>query len=248
MSLYAFYTPDPADGGVPPIVRFLEHYGNPATPEYERVTQMLVRPFLEQWLTLALEQGISMEGHGQNLVLSIPKKAFEEIMQGKFRGRLADTSAEGSPFFKFIHRDFGSFVIDTAFRKAAGLPMPEAPTLNGQTPSFNRASYDSILSDSLNLYFKDIMNRLSEAYPTWQAKGWVKAKLPPDTNFRRLMAEDFEKLFEARTGRHFRFVRKRAESGEWDAVLDTREAIYGARGLSSVSSHPRPDCRPIAGL
>ncbi len=116
----------------------------------------VIRPFIEIWKTLAVDHGITMEPHAQNVLV--------EMIDGKLTGR-------------FVFRDNGGFNIDEDFRKKVGMYVPPNFKNFGDHPTGNFAgNHDKFLQLSLSTYFAGgFLFSLDQAVLRWIEKGWLQA-------------------------------------------------------------------------
>ena len=99
------------------------------------IVQKILRPFIKQWLELAIDHGITVEAHAQNVLL--------------------ETNASGLPNGVFVYRDFGGFNIDLAYRRERGLAMPaELPISTDESNDYHQKQHEKALRASLETYFE----------------------------------------------------------------------------------------------
>ncbi|MBX2995887.1 MAG: hypothetical protein KF681_13760 [Bdellovibrionaceae bacterium] len=131
MPLFAFYTR--ASGrSTSPVEDLIRQSGLSAQ---NVVLEKVVRPFARQWVELAVNHGIAIEAHAQNVLMEIDR--------------------QGMPTGKFVYRDFGGFNIDLAFRRAQGLALPgELPVIEGESKDYHQQFHEKALRQSLETYFE----------------------------------------------------------------------------------------------
>jgi hypothetical protein len=99
------------------------------------VVQKILQPFAEQWVDLAVNHGITIEAHAQNVLMELNKS--------------------GLPTGKFIYRDFGGFNINLMFRKLRNLAMPKnLPVIEGLEKDYHQEFHQKALQQSLSNYFE----------------------------------------------------------------------------------------------
>lgn len=200
------------DGKKPLLLKMAETKKQPLS-EYFR--EHITRPFLRQWLDLALDHGITMEPHGQNLVLELNQK--------------------NQPTGRFIHRDFGGFAVDTTYRKRIGLKSPKAPTINGYTATYDDGDNGYAVGTSLDLYFGNITGNLGFQYQEWLRKGWVSEQLS-ENFFNDMTREVLVEVYKEKTGKDIDL------NGH---VKNIKEIIFEARGHVVIRDQAQNTCGAI---
>ncbi len=100
----------------------------------EFIRNRIIKPFVTQWLELAVQHGIVTPSHGQNFLMEV---------------------AHGLPTGRFYFRDFGGFKIDLAYRAAKKLPMPEQlPVFGVVSREYHQGHLDEAIHDGLYNYFE----------------------------------------------------------------------------------------------
>lgn len=151
--LFAVYA-QPADGSTPLLLTWLKNH--PEQTPRDFVRQRLLEPFLRQWVKLAVEEGILMEPHAQNVMIGLDEK--------------------GEPQDVFLHRDFGGFNIDMAYRNQIGLSVPgHLPTFTGQvSKDYYQDAHLRNLSTSINSYFDaGFAHNIQGALMNWSSEGKI---------------------------------------------------------------------------
>jgi hypothetical protein len=207
--VFALYADQP-NGAKPILLQMAEAAGMPVD---QFLQEKIQKPFLKQWMTLALDQGISMEPHGQNLLVEVNKA-------GQLTGR-------------FFHRDFGGFTIDVDFRKSKGLYLPEPSTINGYTAEYNASDVGYGLKTSLDFYFANIIDRFGARYEEWFRRGWVTRDLKK-SDFQASLIRDTERAFSQKTGKQISLTNHLANIMQ--PVLDSRRSP-GAFLCRSIHRH-----------
>lgn len=144
----------PADGSLPLVLRMAKAAGE--DPRHF-ITEKIIRPFVAQWADLAIEHGVLMEPHGQNILL--------EVTSGL------------SPTGRIVHRDFGGFNIDLAYVKKQYLVSTANLPLFSKTIADNyyQDAHLQNMSKSIDVYFGDgVLYSYEKNWPEWAQKGWVK--------------------------------------------------------------------------
>jgi hypothetical protein len=155
-SLYA----EPSDGRKPLLLQMIENQRNIGINESPRdfVENRIIRPFVKQWLRLAIENNLVTEPHAQNVMLVID-------------GNLMPTGT-------FIHRDFGGFNIDILTRKSRGLFVPEVlPTFTGSIEKdyYFDAHIENFRTSMNNYFDAGFVHNIEHSIQKWQNKGLISA-------------------------------------------------------------------------
>lgn len=206
--LFSLYAPR-ADGRPPLIVEMIRRSGQ--TP-LAFVRERLLRPFMEQWLALAVERGITMEPHAQNV--------------------LVELGPDGLPSGRFLHRDFNGFSIDLAYRRGRGLTLPAGlPFIVDPESDYNSSSHRSRLLVSLVHFRGGLVYNLDEAVRSWIEKGWIADAPAGPRPFHAAAVAEFEAAYARLAGR----------AADIDGNLEKAErAVLRARKSAGVnSSQPR---------
>lgn len=198
---FAIFAEQP-DGSRPLILDMVEKSGLSFNKFYH---EKIIRPFLEQWLDLALNHGITTEPHGQNLLLEIGK--------------------DGLPTGRFVHRDFGGFTIDLELREKLGLKSPKLVEVNGYKVKYDINDVGYSYKSSIDLYFANIVSNLGLQYEKWYKKGWVKN--PGDEkSFHKDLVQEVEKAF-------YKFTGQKMKLDGW--LANMMEPMLKARGAANNS-------------
>lgn len=163
----------------PELLRMIKESGL-STEEF--LQKKIIRPFVEQWVTLAVEQGISMDPHTQNILIGVGK--------------------DGLPNGEYLHRDFGGFHVDIEYRKQNALPMPES------LPHIRSISQDFLQEDIREKFFKsmDLHYRSGTLYSIEsKLQEWSKAGLLIPKKWRRgtldsMLAKELSSVFHEKYG------------------------------------------------
>jgi hypothetical protein len=143
----------PPKGGKPYVLVLAEKAG--LSPR-EFITRELIDRFVEQWVTLAVDYGILMEPHGQNLMLELNRR-------GKFTGR-------------FVHRDFGGFNIDLRHvRDHFGIDAGGLPKFGSDLfTDYYQADHAKNMAKGLYTYFADGgLYAFQSQWKIWAERGWL---------------------------------------------------------------------------
>jgi hypothetical protein len=89
--------------GTPPLLISILKLKKESMTHY--LTEHLIRPFVRQWISLAVTEGFVPEAHGQNTLLVL--------------------DSNGALTGQFVYRDLDGFAPDLSYRKTLGLPLPE---------------------------------------------------------------------------------------------------------------------------
>jgi hypothetical protein len=176
--LFAYYGAEP-NGKPPLLARLIRESGE--DPE-TYVRRNIVRPFLDQWVDLAL-QGITMEAHGQNT--------------------LGGLDANGRPDGTFAHRDYGGFNIDLDYRKKAGLYVPDdLPFVTSLAKDYYQADHQGNLAKGIDVYFsKSYLWAQDQRLNEWAKRGWITAKNGQPISTQKFLFKELEDSLFRKTGR-----------------------------------------------
>jgi hypothetical protein len=131
MPLFAVYT-RPGSKGLSPIESMISKSG--LSPK-EFLSNFIISPFAKQWVDLAVNHGIVVEAHAQNVLIQIGK--------------------DGLPSGKFVYRDFGGFNIDLNYRRGKGLAMPaHLPVIESESKDYHQEFHRQALRQSIETYFE----------------------------------------------------------------------------------------------
>jgi hypothetical protein len=170
----------PPDNSRPYILRLAEA-ANKAPRDF--IKYDIIEKFVNQWVTLAVDFGILMEPHGQNLMLELDS-------QKKFTGR-------------FVHRDLGGFNIDLDFiQKTFGLKIKNLPSFSGDLAvDYYQADHFKNMRKGLYTYFGDgALYAFESQWEIWARRGWLGGDTAP-FDAKQLMLDSLRKALEARSGR-----------------------------------------------
>lgn len=178
----------------------------------------IFRPFARQWLYLAIDHGIYMEAHAQNITAVIQNK------------NLAG---------EFIFRDLGGFTIDIKYRARRGLLLPnELPILNSFERDYvqNRHRYE--MSGSIEYYFVGgFVYNLDRYLKQWQEQGLLKTKPLRKGQIEALFLRIMREEYKAKTGETL--VLNRSDYSQ------LTKAVYRAR--RKLYPETRNSCKQIYG-
>ncbi len=141
--------------------------------------EQILNPFAKIWSQLALQHGILIEPHAQNVLV--------EVKNNKLTGR-------------FMFRDFGGFTIDFDFRKHFGLFVPKhLPTFTGSIfDDYSLKYYAKNISKSLYNYFEGgFLYNIKASLNNWKKNGWIKnqnVNIDLYKNFRDEVTKEVEKI------------------------------------------------------
>jgi len=130
----------------------------------EFVLEALLRPFAEHWLTMAIDEGIVLEPHAQNLLLEI--------------------GSEGLPTGRFVHRDFEDVYVDYRHRALCGLPLPtRVPLARNFRVTYMQGTHEHRreLEDNLDYFLAGIIYNIDRRLRSWRAAGLIDGRLPRQT-------------------------------------------------------------------
>lgn len=131
MPFFALYTV-PQGRRKSPLQKMME---KTSLSKKQFVIQNILRPFVNQWLELAIFHGITVEAHSQNMLF---------VLDGK--GQLTD---------RIAHRDFGGISVDLPYRRLRQLAMPAMlPTITSEREDYFYEYHRLILRRSLEIYFE----------------------------------------------------------------------------------------------
>lgn len=98
------------------------------------IIEKIIRPFVKQWVDLAVNQGIAIEAHAQNVLMEV--------------------DASGIITGKFIYRDFGGFNIDLNFRRSHNLSVPQLPVFESEIKDYHQEHHQTAIVQSLERFFE----------------------------------------------------------------------------------------------
>jgi len=176
-SLYA----QPGNGGPPLLAKMINASGLSAD---KFVTTRIIRPFVKQWLALSVGRGIVSEAHAQNVLIELK---------------------DGRPTGKFVHRDFGGFNIDLAYREKSKLPQPSSlPVIESVEKDYHQLSHDTAIDQSLDTYFVGgFVYNLDAEIPKWEKAGWVKpqkVRTGSSARYTDVLRDELKAAYEAQSG------------------------------------------------
>jgi hypothetical protein len=174
MSLFESKTADDP----PAFVAMIKKSGLSSTRFFKKY---LLKPFIEQWLELALQEGINEEPHSQNLLMVI--------------------GPDGLPNGEFAHWDLGGFSLDLKYREENHLPVPDQlPNIRGVDLDY---SQDAVVKRyrSLKMHFVNgVIYNLDQRIPMWVKKGWLKEAPPAPDALEHEFNSEFHRQFVKKTG------------------------------------------------
>lgn len=137
------------------------------------LTEFLIRPFIQQWIQIAVGQGFVPEAHGQNTLLGIKK---DGLLSGEF-----------------TYRDLFGFAIDLSFRAKMGLPTPDS------LPFVRSIKYDYLQSrtekrDRLThsiRWFMNVLNIINIYISSWVQSGQIPADASMAHGLQEIMFNEF---------------------------------------------------------
>jgi hypothetical protein len=202
-SLYA----DPGDGGKPLLAEMITRSGQPAEAF---VRDRILRPFARQWIELSVLRGIAPQPHAQNILLEV--------------GR------DGLPTGNFVHRDFGGFNLDFAFRRERSLAMPgELPRITTVDKDYKNDRFGAPAHQVGKLdsfFYGGFVYNLDQSIPAWGQRGWVSAGVRSG-DFKRMLCTELEGQYTALTGGR---VSLGGDLANLDRLLAARRPAGNARG------------------
>ncbi len=135
------------------------------------IKEKVLVPFLEQWVDLIVNHGISMEPHAQNVLIELNE-------QDQLTGR-------------FFHRDFGGFNVDLEYRSSLGKKM-QMPTITSIEKDYHQASHGNSIQQSLDNYF------LGGFVYNLDQNDNLRPRNSP--SFRDITMNELKRIFKERTG------------------------------------------------
>ena len=182
----------------------------------ETLRKMILRPFAEVWLDLAMNHGILSEPHAQNVLI--------EINNDGTTGR-------------FLFRDFGGFSIDFDYRRSRNLFVPSnLPTFTGSIQKdYYVERFAPHIRESLAIYFEGgFLYNIDKAVKTWVSDGLISG----GGNFNSYTAfqEELVKVVEAKT-------RKKIKLGAYYEGLDS--FIFKNRTTKAEPKQSKESCAVI---
>ena len=168
-------------GQEPWLVEMIRNSGMPAE---DFLRHLIIRPFAQQWIDLAILGGINAEPHAQNLLLAA-------------KGQLV-------PAGSLVHRDFGGFDIDFAYRRAAGLALPESLAQITSVEKDYKVSADPAhaLKKLATFFGGGIVYNLDRELPAWQRAGRVRSRGALTEGFvMKMLVQELEARYAELSGR-----------------------------------------------
>ena len=150
----------------------------------EFVMRKIVEPFLDQWLSLVIDNGITMEPHGQNILLEIDR--------------------HGDPTGRIVHRDFGGFNPDLDFiERKYGIKKSELPHVSTSVMNdYYQEAHTRMIRHSLGTYFGDaLLFNIGAKWTEWKKRGYLHESKDSAFDVKFEMIRLLDKKLSARTGR-----------------------------------------------
>lgn len=144
------------------------------------VREKIITPFVDQWVELAVKQGISTEPHAQNVLIGI--------------------GSDGLPNGKFLHRDFGGFNIDFNYRESKSLPIPKnMPVINDIKEDYHQKYSKNSLKQSIHTYFSEgFIYNIDQNLSQWSKEGLIPSypKNNSKSVFKNMLYDELAKKVE----------------------------------------------------
>lgn len=125
MPMFSFFTP-PAPNKKSPVADMLHKLGS------ESLNENIIHPFAKVWTSLIVQNGIAIEAHAQNFLISTTQKI---------------------PDGDFYFRDFGGFNIDLQMFQQK-YPEVKLPTLTNLSTDYHQPFHRKAISQSLMNYYE----------------------------------------------------------------------------------------------
>lgn len=192
----------PADGSLPLALRMAKATGKDPR---RFIIENIIEPFVEQWATLAIDHGVLMEPHGQNILLEV--------------------GSDLRPTGRIVHRDFGGFNIDLNYvREQYRLNPADLPIFSGSiAENYYQDAHRSNMQKSISTYFGDgVLYSYEKEWPDWVRKGWVSER---DAIFpaKEIMRNALERVLSRRSGTHVQLDTRFA--GLPDVITNLRKLV-----------------------
>lgn len=141
-----------AEGGTPPLL--VEMIKASGMDPRRFVAEKITRPFAQQFMELAIRNGVVMEPHGQNLLIEL--------------------GSNGQPTGRFFHRDMGGFNVNFKHRINMKRPKANTPTITTRAEDYHEQYHNDSLASALDVYFEGGFLFAAEKHmQKWQAKGTI---------------------------------------------------------------------------
>ncbi len=187
------------------------------------IRERIIRPFARQWIQLSVLSGIAPQPHAQNIMLEV--------------GR------DGLPTGNFVHRDFGGFNLDFAFRRERALAMPgELPRITTVDKDYKNDRFGAPAHQVGKLdsfFYGGFVFNLEQSLPAWSERGWVRGSGLRSGDFKRMLCSELEGEYRALTGRS---VKLAGDLGNLDRLLAARQAT-----ATGAAARPRSGLRGALG-
>jgi hypothetical protein len=201
LPLFSLYA-EPGGNSKPLLAEMISRSGQDAE---SFVREKIIRPFARQWIELSVLRGIAPQPHAQNLLLEV--------------GR------DGLPTGNFVHRDFGGFNLDFAFRRERALAMPgELPKITTVDKDYKNDRFgapEHQVGKLDSFFYGGFVYNLDQSVPGWGRRGWVNASGVRSGDFKRMLCSELESQYGALTGRR---VKLDNDLGNLARLLDARRA------------------------
>lgn len=181
--MFALYA-TPKNGGEPLLATMIRQSG--MTPK-DFMRDKIIRPFAKQWIQLAVQGGINAEPHGQNLMIELDHR--------------------NQPTGVFVHRDFGGFDIDFAYRRERKLALPKVMTSITTVQKDYKVSQDPAraLRKLDSFFWGGLAYNLDKDLPQWGRTGLLKGKGQlAKGEIKRMLEQELVGQYHALTGKTVR--------------------------------------------
>lgn len=155
--------------------------GSSLAPEVY-VQEKILRPFVKLWMELAVDQGILMEPHAQNMLI--------EMKNGALTGR-------------FVVRDFGGFNIDFQARQRTGKFIPAVlPSFTGNIEKdYYFEAHQKNIYMSLHNYFEGgFLYNVEQAMNKWARAGLIKSSSLGRYTFHDMLINELSRALSEKSG------------------------------------------------
>ncbi|MGZ3721727.1 MAG: IucA/IucC family C-terminal-domain containing protein [Bdellovibrionales bacterium] len=173
------------------------------TDPAEYVRAHIIAPFVKLWAKMAVDQGILLEPHAQNILMEMSD------------GELTD---------RFGLRDFGGFNIDFELRKRRSQFVPaELPNFTGDlNKDYYQQRHIENIRKGLNIYFEGgFLYNVQRAMNTWAKNGLIARSSEGKYNLSKILLDELSLEFSQRLNRKVKI--REGYAGLRKAVLEARE-------------------------
>ena len=176
--LFSLYAKRP--GGKAPLLAQMIRDSGMSAEAFVRTK--IIRPFARQWLKLAVDRGITMEPHAQNVLLEI--------------------RPNGQPTGRFFHRDFGGFNVDFAYRKQRALPAAsKLPTVSTVKQDYFTDQHQKSLAGLDPYFVGGFLYNIDRQLPGWRKAGLLGRQRGRTPSCKKVLVQELRSEYRALTGR-----------------------------------------------